>query len=575
MIGNGDEVHATAIGTPAINAELSNGSLNRITLCHTLYIPELRFSLLSWRKMAEAGAEKVGDVRGTKIYKNGNLALETVPHGGLEIVRAKKETAAITVMQLHRQLAHLPPSAFSTLKGSLDGIPEGGIPKADSQFSCDACMKAKFIRTIPKTRTTKAQSIFETVHTDICGPFSHETPTGSRYFISFLDEFSHYSLVRFIRTRDEAPKALMEMVQLVERQYDVKVKKIQCDNAGEFSSTKFKEQLRSLGIQQKFSIAYIHETNGTAERFNRTICGSARALLYDSQLPSTLWAEAVTHATFTKNRIPHASLNGTTPFTIVSKRSPSLATFHAFGAPVYIYIPEERRRIAGKLLPRSEAAYLVGYGEERNQYRFWVPEERKIRIARDFKPRSLSASPVVSNSIDPDNQEYEIYHTPFPPAEAIVPAGSSTPSSSSMNNHIQPTKESTATFRPPTRSELRIRYPALFLESEECSSQDPTGTIIGEFPTTESLPPSPVLPSPSIQAPPVNQATAPSSRADSETSELELDTEEPREPEPIVTRAGRTIKPSNRYGLTAEYALLMPAVQENPDEPTLQQAMDS
>ena len=473
-------------------------------------------------------------------------------------------------MQLYRQLAHLPPSAFSTLKGSLDGIPKGGILKADSRFSCDACMRAKFIRTIPKTRTTKARSIFETVHTDICGPFSHETPTRSRYFIYFLDEFSHYSLIRFFQTRDETPKALMDMVQLVERQYDVKVKKIQCDNAGEFFSTKFKEQLRSLGIQQKFSIAYIHKTNGTAEPFNRTICGSARALLYHSQLPSTLWAEAVAHGTFTKNRIPHAALNGTTPFTIVSKHRPSLATFHASGAPVSIYIQEERRRIARKLLPRSEAAYLVGYGEERNQYCFWVPEERKIHIAQDFKPRSLSASPVVSHSVYPNNQEYEIYHTPFPLAEAIVPAGSSTPSSSSVNNHIQPTKESTATFRPPTCSELRIRYPALFPKSEECSSQDPMGIIIGEFPTTESLPPSPVPPSPSTQAPPVNQATVPSSRVDSETSELELDTEELTEPEPTVTCAGRTIKPPNRYGLTAEYALLMPAVQENPDEPTLQ-----
>ena len=40
-----------------------------------------------------------------------------------------------------------------------------------------------------------------------------------------------------------------------------------------------------------------------------------------------------------------------------------------------------------------------------------------------------------------------------------------------------------------------------------------------------------------------------------------------------MTLAGRTIKPPNRYGLTAEYALLMRAAQENPDEPTLQQAM--
>jgi len=253
-------------------------------------------------------------------------------------------------MQLHRQLAHLPPSAFSTLKRRIDDIPQNGIPKVETEFSCDVCIKVKFVHCIPKARTTKAMSIFETVHTDICGPFSHETPTRSRYFLLFLDEFTHYTLVKFIHTRDEAPKALMELVQLVEPQYDVKAEKIQCDNAGEFSSTKFKEQLRSLGIQQKFSLVYIHETNGIAERFNRTICGPARAPLYDSQLPTTLCAEALANATYTKNHIPHVSLNGSTPLTIVSKRIPSLSALHAFGVAVYIYIPEERRGIAGKHL---------------------------------------------------------------------------------------------------------------------------------------------------------------------------------------------------------------------------------
>lgn len=511
-IGNGKEVLASAIGTATINAQLSNGTLNRISLCDTLYIPELRFSLISWRKMAEAGAEKIGDVTGTKIYKDGNLALETIPHGGLEIVRAKKETAAITVMQLHRQLAHLPPSAFSSLKGCMDDIPEGGIPKVDGNFSCDACIKAKFVRTIPKVRTTKAQNVFETVHTDICGPFSHETPTGSRYFISFIDEFSHYSLVRFLRTRDEAPKILMELIQLVERQYDVKVKKIQCDNAGEFSSTKFKEQLSTLGIQQKFSIAYIHETNGTAERFNRTICGSARALLFDSQLPSTLWAEAVAHATFTKNRIPHASLTGTTPYTIVTKRSPSLTGFQPFGTAVYVYIPEERRHIAGKLISRSEGAFLVGYGEERNQFRFWIPEARKIRIARDFKPRHNLSSVVQPNTeINPDGINYEIDCTPYPATEYTSPSASQSPvlpgpSGSSVTKAIHMSSQDTNTIQPLTAAQLRERYPALFPEVPEPSRLDPSRSIVGGFPADEP-PESPARPNtedPSCDSSPVS-----------------------------------------------------------------------
>ena len=562
-IGNGEEVYATAIGTAAINAELADGSLNRITLCDTLYIPDLRFSLVSWRKLAEAGAEKVGDVSGTKIYKDGNLALETIPHSGLEIVRSKKETAAITTMQLHRQLAHLPPSAFSSLKGCMDDIPEGGIPKADKQFSCDACSKAKFVRSIPKQRILKAESVFDTMHTDICGPFSHPTPTGSRYYISFIDEFSHYSIVRFLKTRDEAPKALMEMVQLVERQHDVKVKTIQCDNAGEFSSTKFKDQLAAIGIKQKFSIAYIHETNGTAERFNRTICASARALLYDSNLPSSLWAEAVAHATFTKNRIPHGSLTGKSPFTLVFNRNPSLSSLHAFGDLVYIYIPEERRRIGGKLLPRSEAAHLVGYGEERNQYRFWIPEDCKIRISRDFKPRQSSACEYPpSDGSSGGEPESEIYYTPpetANPPSPIPDAASSLPD----ENSIMVSDPRSSQYRPLTSAELRERYPMLSPASGEVSTPAPPSSppIVGQFPGDEFEESYPSSISPILQPVP---AYAP------DNSSIQ---DEITPPQPTITRAGRVSRPPQRFGESAELALIVSPTVSDPDNPTIEQAI--
>jgi hypothetical protein len=168
----------------------------------------------------------------------------------------------------------------------------------------------------------------------------------------------------------------MEIITRYERQHNIKVKKVQTDNAGELTSRWFEDGLAKLGVKHKLSIAYIHETNGIAEGFNRTVTESAHALLFDSNLSLSLWAEANAHATYTKNRIPHASLEGKPPIAVVEGKRANLGHLQPFGSPVHIFVPEKKRRVAGKLLARSDEGFLVGYTDQRNRYRFWIPAQK-------------------------------------------------------------------------------------------------------------------------------------------------------------------------------------------------------
>ena len=243
-IGNGQQLQATAMGTAEFTALLANGATHSIHLHNTLVVPDLQFSLLSWCRMAEAGASKKGDASGTTILVNRKVVLEAVPHAGLEIIRMPAAIGTVRIMQLHRKLAHLPLSAFTTLRANSRGLPT--VPTGKGTFDCDACSKAQFTRTIPKTRTTKAPTPYHTIHSDICGPFSVPTPSGSRYFISPIDEYCHRAEVRFLKTRDEAPEALLDMITLAECQYDVSIKIVQTDNGGELSSHWFCNRYRLL-----------------------------------------------------------------------------------------------------------------------------------------------------------------------------------------------------------------------------------------------------------------------------------------------------------------------------------------
>lgn len=62
--------------------------------------------------------------------------------------------------------------------------------------ACKCCIKGKLPRSpIPKESTTRSTSVLELLHTDLCGPMQTETPSGKRYFITFIDDFSKYTEV--------------------------------------------------------------------------------------------------------------------------------------------------------------------------------------------------------------------------------------------------------------------------------------------------------------------------------------------------------------------------------------------
>ncbi|CAI7877257.1 unnamed protein product, partial [Closterium sp. NIES-54] len=61
--------------------------------------------------------------------------------------------------------------------------------------------------------------------------------------------------------------------------------------------------LKKQGIQRELTTAYTPQSNGVAERANRTILETARALLIESGVGNSMWPHAVRHATVARNRV--------------------------------------------------------------------------------------------------------------------------------------------------------------------------------------------------------------------------------------------------------------------------------
>ncbi|GKA84547.1 ribonuclease H-like domain-containing protein [Tanacetum coccineum] len=117
------------------------------------------------------------------------------------------------------------------------------------------------------------------------------------------DDFSRFSWVFFMTTKDETSGILKKFITEIENQVNRKIKVIRCDNGTKFKNKEMNDFCANKGIRREFSNARTPQQNGVAERKNRTLIEAARTMLADSLLPVIFWAEAVNTACYVLNRV--------------------------------------------------------------------------------------------------------------------------------------------------------------------------------------------------------------------------------------------------------------------------------
>jgi transposase InsO family protein len=90
-----------------------------------------------------------------------------------------------------------------------------------------------------------------------------------------------------------------------------------------------------LGISVHRSAPYTPQSNGIAERQNRSIFEMARTTLTASGLPPTYWVESVKNTVYIRNRLPDAG--GVSPFEKLFGRAPSMSKLRRLDA-LHIFI---------------------------------------------------------------------------------------------------------------------------------------------------------------------------------------------------------------------------------------------
>lgn len=156
---------------------------------------------------------------------------------------------------------------------------------------------------------------------------------------------------------------MVDYANYLERQTGNKVKRIRCDNGGEFKNKVIGDYAKRNGIQIEYTQAYSPQMNGVSERMNRSVYNKARALMLESNLPKNLWGEAVRCAMYQINRCPCAAINFRTPAEIFYGKN-DLSRLKVFGSKVWMVVMPR----LSKFEKRAKDMRFVGYGKMATDY---------------------------------------------------------------------------------------------------------------------------------------------------------------------------------------------------------------
>ncbi|KAL8089895.1 hypothetical protein AgCh_039379 [Apium graveolens] len=120
------------------------------------------------------------------------------------------------------------------------------------------------------------------------------------------------------------------------------LKRLRSDRGGEYTSTLFNELCASNGIVYEVTTPYTPESNGVAERKNRTFKDMINSMLTNSGFPEYIWGEALNTACHILNRVPLKHMDKT-PYELWRKRRKSLSYLRVWGCLAKVLVPEHKR----------------------------------------------------------------------------------------------------------------------------------------------------------------------------------------------------------------------------------------
>nr|GEV13539.1 hypothetical protein [Tanacetum cinerariifolium] len=304
----------------------------------------------------------IGD-RSSNLY---TIDLNEVASNSLTCLLAKASSSQSWLW--HQRLSHL---NFATINNLVKNNLVQGLPKMKfkKDHLCSACEQGKIHQKHHKSKTAFASNKpLYLLHMDLCGPMRDESINGKRYVLVVVDDYSRY------------------------------IWRVRTDNGTEFKNKTLAKFFDEVGITQQFSAARTPQQYGVMESKSRTLVKAARTMLTFANLPSFFWAEAISTAYFTQNRLIIHKCFDKTPYELMNKRKPNIKFFRVFRCRCYLLNDYEDVR---KLKEKGDIGVFVGYSKESAAFRVYKKQTRKINESVNVNFDEISEMAFKQFSLEP------------------------------------------------------------------------------------------------------------------------------------------------------------------------------
>ncbi|KAI3810709.1 hypothetical protein L1987_20331 [Smallanthus sonchifolius] len=330
----------------------------------------------------------------------------------------------------HRKLAHINYRKMNYIVRNdlVLGLPKMKFSVTDD---CIPCKKGKQRKKSHKSKSTNSiVTPLELQHMDLFGPISIRSIGGKSYCLVVTDDYSRFSWVKFLSSKAETTELVQYLILGLENLFNLKVRRIRSDNGSEFKNSKMGLFCLKKGIHHEFSVLYVPQQNGVAERKNRTLVETARTMLADSKLPVTFWAEAVNIACHVLNRVLTIKRHNKTCYELLNNRKPNLEYLLPFGNPCTLL---KVRDVPTKFSAKAIEGIFLGYVANSTTKRVYNKETRQVEewFHIDCSNRSLPQM-AIDAAVLYDSYE-DAQHNGFLPNAVL---NSSIPSTSAPNPNV-------------------------------------------------------------------------------------------------------------------------------------------
>ncbi|GJS99124.1 putative ribonuclease H-like domain-containing protein [Tanacetum coccineum] len=157
------------------------------------------------------------------------------------------------------------------------------------------------------------------------------------YCLVVTDDFSRFSWVFFLATKDETSEILKSFISGIENLIDLRVKVIRCDNGTEFKNRVMNEFCEMKGIKREFSVARTPQQNG--------------------------------------NRVLVIKPHNKPPYELFLGRKPALGFMRPFGCPITILNTIDH---LGKFDGKADEGFFIGYSLNSKSFRVFNSRTRIV-----------------------------------------------------------------------------------------------------------------------------------------------------------------------------------------------------